>query len=47
MLDAAGRNIGFTNDTTSGVGAGQVAMLAMNASEGAAQKMRITEINCR
>lgn len=47
MLDAAGRNIGFTNDTTSGVGAGETAVLAMNASEGATQSMRITEINCR
>ena len=47
MLDAAGRNIGFTNDTTSGVGPGETAVLAMNASEGATQSMRITEINCR
>jgi hypothetical protein len=47
MLDAAGRNIGFTNDTTSGIGPGETAVLAMNASEGATQSMRITEINCR
>ena len=42
-----GQNIGFTNDTTSGVEAGQTAVLAMNTSEGATQSMRITEINCR
>ncbi len=47
MLDAAGRNIGFTNDTTSGIGPGETAVLAMNASEGATQSMRITEISCR
>ena len=46
LLDGRDQNIGYTNDTTSGVGAGETALMALNSYEGAAQSMRISEINC-
>ena len=47
LLDAGGRNIGYTNDSTQGVRAGEMAVLTLGTHEEAMQTMRISEIVCR
>ena len=46
ILDAGGTNIGFTNDTTSGLAAGQRAKLILEFFEESADSIRITDISC-
>ena len=46
ILDSAGSNIGFTNDTTSGLGQGQQAKLIFEDFTPGAQKARLSEISC-
>jgi hypothetical protein len=46
LFDSNDLNIGYTNGTTSGLRAGETALIALNASEGATRSMRISEINC-
>lgn len=44
LLDSAGTNVGYTNDSTSSLEAGQRAVLVFNASAG--QQAKISKINC-
>jgi hypothetical protein len=46
ILDSAGNNIGYTNDTTSGLQAGQNAKLTFDSFEDGASKARIAKISC-
>ena len=46
ILDSAGTNIGFTNDTTSGLGAGQKAKLVFEDFTPGAQSARLAEVSC-
>jgi hypothetical protein len=46
ILDSAGNNIGYTNDTTSGLRAGQSAKLIFDSFEEAADKAQISKISC-
>jgi hypothetical protein len=46
ILDSTGRNIGFTNDTTSGVRAGERVVLIFDTFDSAADKARIAEVSC-
>jgi hypothetical protein len=46
ILDSAGNNIGFTNDTTSGLRAGQSAKLIFDSFEDAADKAQVSKISC-
>lgn len=44
LLDGNGANVGFTNDATSSLSAGQKAILVFNATDGSSAK--ISKINC-
>lgn len=46
LLDKDGQNIGYTNDATQGVRAGEVAIMTLGTYEKAMDSMRIAEINC-
>jgi len=47
LVDAAGNNVGYANDMTNGVAAGQVAIMTLNISERSATGYVLNEINCR
>jgi hypothetical protein len=46
ILDSSGTNIGYTNDTTSGLGAGQKAKMVFETFEPGAKNARLAEISC-
>ncbi len=46
ILDSAGNNIGFTNDTTSGLRPGQTAKLIFDSFEDAASRAQLSKISC-
>ena len=46
ILDSSGTNIGYTNDTTSGLGAGQKAKLVFETFTSGAKTARLAEISC-
>jgi hypothetical protein len=46
VLDSSGTNIGFSNDTTTGLQPGQQAKLTFDILEDATAKIRLTTINC-
>lgn len=46
ILDSSGTNIGFTNDTTSGLGAGQKAKLVFESFTSGAKTARLAKISC-
>ena len=46
ILDSSDTNIGYTNDTTSGLGAGQKAKLVFEDFTAGAKSARLTEISC-
>ena len=46
VLDSGGTNIGFTNDTTSGLGAGQKANLVFEDFTPGAKSARLAKISC-
>ena len=46
ILDSSGTNIGYTNDTTSGLGAGQKAKLVFEDFTAGAKSARLAEISC-
>ena len=46
ILDSSGTNIGFTNDTTSGLGAGQKAKMIFETFTAGANTARLAKISC-
>jgi hypothetical protein len=46
ILDSAGNNIGYTNDTTSGLRPGQSAKLILDTFEDSASKAQLSKISC-
>jgi len=46
ILDSSGTNIGYTNDTTSGLGASQKAKMVFETFEPGAKNARLAEISC-
>ena len=46
LVDNAGRNVGYANDLTSGVGPGQTALMTLNVTTDEPVRLSLNEINC-
>jgi len=46
LTDGAGNNVGYANDMTTGVAAGQTAMMTLTITEKSASKIQVNEIKC-